>query len=106
MAQTYYSPDGNPEVWDTKPEGYFTPEEWAELHPYIPPVPTKEEKLAALDAQYDADKAEIMTYYTEALFAGDVETQDELKAEMAEIDATYAEERKSIEDEPDEGSEE
>ena len=102
---TYYNPNGNPEVWDTKPDGYYTVEEWQELHPYIPPVPTKEEKLAALDAQYDADKAEIMTYYTEALFAGDVETQDELKEEMAEIDATYAEERKAIEDEP-EGSDE
>lgn len=102
---TYYGPNGNPEVWDDKPEGYYTPEEWAELHPYIPPTPTKEEKLAALDAQYDADKAEIMTYYTEALFANDEETQAELKAEMAEIDATYAEERKAIEDEP-EGSDE
>lgn len=103
---TYYNPNGNPEVWDTKPEGYLTPEEWQELHPYIPPVQTKEEKLAALDAQYDADKAEIMQYYTEAMFAGDTETQADLKAEMAEIDAIYAEERKAIEDEPDEGSDE
>jgi hypothetical protein len=105
MAQTYYSPDGNPEVWDKKPEGYLTPEEWAEQHPYVPPVPTRDEKLAALDAQYDADKAEIMQYYTEAMFAGNTETQAELKAEMAEIDATYVEDRKAIEDEP-EGSEE
>jgi hypothetical protein len=102
---TYYNPNGNPEVWDKKPEGYLTPEEWAELHPYIPPVPTKEEKLAALDAQYDADKADIMQYYTEAMFVGDEELQAELKAEMAEIDAQYVEDRKAIEDEP-EGSEE
>ena len=38
---TYYSPDGNPEVWASKPDGYFTPEEWAALHPA--PKPTLEE---------------------------------------------------------------
>lgn len=41
MMATFYSPDGNAEVWQTKPEGYFTPEEWAALHP--PPAPTLEE---------------------------------------------------------------
>ena len=102
---TYYNPNGNPEVWDTKPEGYFTPEEWAELHPPVPYVPTKEEQLAALDAQYDADKAEIVKYFNEAQLAGDTELQDELRAEMAEIDAQYVEDRKAIEDEPEEGAE-
>lgn len=100
---TYYNPNGNPEVWDTKPDGYYTVDEWQELHPYVPPEPTKEEKLAALDAQYDADKAEIMRYFSEALFAEDEELQAELKTEMAEIDAKYIEDRKAIEDE---GSEE
>ena len=95
----YYSPNGNPEVWDTKPDGYYTEAEWAELHPPVPYVPTKEEKLAELDAQYDADKAEIMQYYTEAMFVGDEDLQAELKAEMAEIDETYAEERRKIEEE-------
>ena len=98
MENVYISPDGNREIWEEKPEGYYTLEEWEELHPYVPPVPTKEEQLEALDMQYDADKAEIMHYYTEAMFAGDVETQAELKAEMAEIDETYAEERKAIEE--------
>ena len=95
----FYSPSGNLEEWDTMPDGYFTVEEWQELHPKPPmPPPTKEEQLAALDMQYDADKSEIMHYYTEAMFAGDVETQAELKAEMAEIDETYAEARKAIEE--------
>lgn len=102
---TYYNPNGNPEVWDKKPDGYYTVEEWQEMHPYIPPVPTKEEKLAALDAQYDADKAEIVKYFNEAALANDTELQDELRSEMAEIDAQYVEDRKAIEDEP-EGSEE
>lgn len=30
---TYYSKSGNPEVWDQKPEGYLTVEEWRELNP-------------------------------------------------------------------------
>lgn len=30
---TYYSKSGNPEVWDKKPEGYLTLEEWRELNP-------------------------------------------------------------------------
>ena len=55
----YYSPTGNLEVWDEKPQGYFTVEEWQEMHPApLPPEPTKEEKLAQLVAQYEADKAE------------------------------------------------
>lgn len=103
----FYSPTGNIEVWATKPDGYFTEEEWAELHPPIPYIPTKEEKLAALDAQYDADKAEIVKYFSEAALAGDTELQDELREEMAEIDAAYIEERKAIEEEGvEDGSEE
>jgi hypothetical protein len=96
----FYSPEGNYEVWDTKPAGYYTAEEWAELHPAPPPPePTKEEKLAQLDAQYDSDKAELTKYYTDALLADDAETQEELKAEMQELDADYAEQRKAIEEE-------
>ena len=95
----YYSPKGNFEVWDEKPEGYFTAKEWAELHPPTPYVPTKEEKLAQLDAQYDADVAELTKYYTEAALEDDTELQDELKEELAEVKATYAAERKAIEEE-------
>ena len=25
---TFYSPDGNPEVWEAKPVGYYTEQEW------------------------------------------------------------------------------
>lgn len=31
-TNTYFSPEGNPEVWEVKPKGYFTPEEWKELY--------------------------------------------------------------------------
>ena len=94
----YYSPDGNFEVWDEKPAGYYTAEEWAELHPAPPPPePTKEEKLAALDAQYDADVAELTKYFTEATLEDDTELQEELKEELAEVKATYVADRKAIE---------
>lgn len=95
----FYSPEGNFEVWDTKPTGYYTEEEWAELHPPEPYVPTKEEQLQALDSQYDADVAELTRYYTEAALEDDAELQAEIKAELAEVKATYVEERKKIEDE-------
>jgi hypothetical protein len=36
---SFYSPEGNFEVWEEKPEGYLTAEEWFELHPPEPPPP-------------------------------------------------------------------
>ena len=62
-------------------------------------VPSKEEKLAALDSQYDSDKAELTKYFTDALLASDTDTQEELKAELLELDADYKEQRKAIEEE-------
>lgn len=90
MSNKYYSPSGNLEVWDEKPQGYYTEEEWAELHPAPePPEPTVEEKLAALDAQYNADKAELVAQYTDSLMHDDEETAEAIKQEMAELDAQY-----------------
>lgn len=42
----YYSPSGNPEVWETKPKGYMTPEEWHAAHPAPEPTPLTPEELA------------------------------------------------------------
>lgn len=42
---TYISPDGNPEMWDQKPNGYFTPEEWEADHPAPPPSEEEEKQL-------------------------------------------------------------
>ena len=39
-THTYVSPEGNAEVWEVKPEGYYTLEEWEELHPPEPIVET------------------------------------------------------------------
>lgn len=52
---TFYSPTGNPEIWEKKPKGYFTPEEWAKAHPAPPaPEPTDEEKARMVRAERDA----------------------------------------------------
>ncbi len=86
----FYSPSGNFEVWDEKPEGYFTLEEWKQLHPDPePPEPTTDEKIAALDAQYNADKADLMNAYQTALVYGDTETMESLKADLQALDDQY-----------------
>jgi hypothetical protein len=96
----YYSPDGNIEVWDKKPEGYFTEEEWAELHPAPkPPEPTMDEKIAALDAQYQHDKDQLMQAYLNAMLYGDTEQMETLKADLDTLDAKYDEDYEAIIDE-------
>ena len=42
---TFFSPDGNIEVWEEKPNGYFTAEEWQDAHPSPPPMPPTSEQL-------------------------------------------------------------
>ena len=39
MSGDFYSPNGNIEVWAEQPDGYFTPAEWAALHPTPTPSP-------------------------------------------------------------------
>lgn len=43
----FYSPEGNFEVWEKKPAGYFTEEEWLKAHPAPEPTPPTDEELAA-----------------------------------------------------------
>lgn len=93
----YYSPDGNIEVWDEKPQGYFPVEEWEEMHPYIPPVQTKEEQIAELTAEYTAEKANLCEAYTTATMAGDTETAASVAQDMADLDSWFDEEYRKIE---------
>ena len=86
----YYSPDGNIEVWEQKPDGYYTEEEWEELHPApAPPEPTTEEKIEALDHQYNSDKAILMSQYTEADILEDFELKASIKVELATLQSEY-----------------
>jgi hypothetical protein len=96
----YYSPDGNLEVWDKKPEGYYTEAEWQELHPAPPaPEPTTDEKIAALDTQYQRDKDQLMQAYLNAMLYGDTEQMETLKADLEALDAKYDEDYEAIIDE-------
>lgn len=56
---TFYSPKGNPEIWNEKPDGYMTQEEWDSAHPAPEPEPVpleelKSRKLAEIDAETSA----------------------------------------------------
>lgn len=56
MMPTFFSPDGNPEVWAERPTGYFTPEEWQAKHPAPQPtVPTQGELDSAREAEIKAE---------------------------------------------------
>ena len=65
--------------------------------PAPPYVPTKEEKLVILENEYQAEKAKLEGYFSTALLMDDTDTQTELKAEMAELETWYAEEKAEIE---------
>ena len=95
----YYSPSGNIEVWDNKPEGYYTVEEWEEMHPPTPYVPTKEEQLEELTREYTAEKANLCEAYTTATMQGDTEIAQSVAQDMADLDAWFDEEYKKIEGE-------
>ena len=98
MPKTYYSPDGNPEVWNegTQPEGYLTEEEWQELHPPVPYVPTREEQIANLTAEYTQEKANLCEAYTTATMMNDTETALSVASDMADLDAWYDKEYERI----------
>ena len=65
------------------------------------PEPTPEEiierKLAELDAQYEADKAEIVTSYQTATIYGDTARMEKLKADLATLDDKYDEDYNALE---------
>ena len=94
----YYSPTGNIEIWEDKPKGYYTVEEWQELHPApLPPEPTKEEKLAQLDSDYQSQKQELINQYTDDMLHGDTDAMESDKQAMVELDTWYDEEYAKIE---------
>lgn len=94
----YYSPMGNFEVWNEKPQGYYTEEEWKQLHPEPIHVPTKEEKLAQLEYEYEQESAELEKYYNKASIRNNTELMDELREEMTDLESEYEAKRKEIEE--------
>ena len=54
---TFISPDGNFEIWDVKPDGYCTEDEWRAKQPAAPTPPLAEvqtAKRALINAGFDA----------------------------------------------------
>ena len=97
----YVSPEGNIEKWDEgkQPAGYVTEDEWNKLHPYIPPIPTREELIANLTAEYTQEKANLCEAYTTATMQGDTETAQSVAQDMTDLDAWYDEEYAKIPEE-------
>jgi hypothetical protein len=60
-------------------------------------VPTKAEKIAQLENQYNTQKAEIKGYLMEAILSDDTDNISELKQEMADIEADYQAKREELE---------
>ena len=60
----FFSPEGNPEIWAARPEGYLTEEEWVAAHPDPEPEPP------TLDEARAAARAVIQARYEAALTAG------------------------------------
>ena len=61
-----------------------------------PHVPTTEEKLAALNAEYTAEKSRLKDYMLNADLMSDDETKAELQEEYTELEAWYEEKYKEI----------
>lgn len=83
IMATFYSPTGNPEVWQAKPQGYFTPEEWAAAH--LAPKPTLEEvresKLSELAYSFNQRVSGFIT--TTGGYKMQFDTSDAIKMEGA-----------------------
>ena len=60
-------------------------------------IPSKAEKIAQLEAQYNTQKAEIKGYLMEAILSDDTDTITELKQEMADVEADYQAKREELE---------
>lgn len=70
---------------------------------YAPQEPTIPEKIAALDADYNRQKQDLINEYTDAQIHGDTDTIALVQQEMTELDEWYDEEYRKIEEENEEG---
>lgn len=69
MSNTYYSPEGNAEIWEKKPKGYLTPEEWEYQQIVKQQTLDEEEKRRQLlpENLYPARIAEVESAYKKAM---------------------------------------
>ena len=52
-------------------------------------VETVDDKINALDAQFNADKTELVNQYAEAVAVGDTDTAKDVQAQLSELFAEY-----------------
>lgn len=70
--------------------------EYYEVCENVIPKPTTNEKIAALDAQYNTDKVELLTAYQTAQVYGDTDTMESLNADLQALDEQYDEDYERI----------
>lgn len=91
---TYTEPpelkDGFNVVWNGEAWEYVEiPVEPEPPEPPEPHVPTLQEKIQQLNADYESARFELGKYYMEAFLDGDVDSQKELKTELDNVKAQY-----------------
>lgn len=64
--------------------------------------PTKEDKIADLDCQYERDKQTLQGYYLEFMVSGNTEAAEEIKQELADLAAQYDSDLAALEAEEEE----
>ena len=63
--------------------------EYYEVVENVPYVPSKDEQIATLDRQYEADKKTLQGYYLEFSIAGNVAGMEVIKQELADLAGQY-----------------
>ena len=85
---TFISPAGNFEIWDVKPDGYLTEDEWQAKQPVIAPVMNPADKIkaeiAALEMQ-QTDRRIREAALTEEGRAWLQNLEDQIAAKRAEL---------------------
>lgn len=83
---TFVSPTGNFEIWQEKPKGYYTVQEWRELNPSPPTPPlTIQEKIERIQLKYRPSLNGLISACSTAQMLGDIEDADSTKAEYADL---------------------
>ena len=86
-------------MWTRVADDFEPPVREAEEVVEKQPEPTKEDLLAELDEEYEASKGELANAYLDAVLHNDNELAESIKAELAELDVAYDENRREIEGE-------
>lgn len=90
---TYTAPpepkDGYNIVWGGEAWEYQEIPKEPEPETPEPHVPTLQEKIEQLNADYESARFELGKYYMEAFLDGDVDSQKELKTELDNVKAQY-----------------